>query len=103
MVVRLLEVLHPVDVDEGWLGLQCGPELQVDLAYDVRDGVDPFPLLDEFSVGCPGSGVEVDETPVSHREFPRLGFPVVVLLPQCSCFLHVLPCLLYTSPSPRDS
>ena len=99
VVVRLLEVLRLVDVDEDGLGLRCGPELQVDFAHNVRDSVDPFPLLDEFSIGSSGSGVEVDETPVSYREFPRLGFPVVVLLPQYSCFFHVLSGRLYAVPS----
>ena len=77
VVIRLLEVLNPVDVHQDWFGLWCGSELEVHFPHHVRDGVDAFPLLNELPVRCPGSSVEVDEASVPHREFPRLGLLVV--------------------------
>ena len=51
--VCLLQMLHPVDVDEDGLGLRCSPELQVHLADDIRDRVDALPLLYELPVCRP--------------------------------------------------
>ena len=50
VIIALLEMLNPVDVDQDWFGLGGGSELEVHLADDVRDGVHPLPLLDELAV-----------------------------------------------------
>ena len=50
MIVRLLQVLHPVDVHQDGLGLWGCSELQVYFPHHIRDGVDTLPLLDELPI-----------------------------------------------------
>ena len=50
MVVRLHEMLYPVDMDKNGLGLRGRPQLEVDLAHHVRDRVNAFPFLDELPI-----------------------------------------------------
>ena len=76
VVIRLLEVLNPVDMHQDWFGLRCSSELEVHLPHYVRGGVDAFPLLNELPVRCPGSRVEVYQASVPCCEFPGLGFLV---------------------------
>ena len=94
MIVRLLQVLYPVDVHQDGLGLWGCSELQVYLPHHVCDGVDALPLLDELPICRSWCCIEVDQTSVPDCEFPHLGFQVAM----CSrAALYAVPSLAAAS------